>query len=554
MAAGSATSDNFVDTSKKRDMSDRLGKVKLALRAFCEENLACAEDVRLAITSGLIQFKARQIKDELLKRHETAPELLSDEEVVALKAFKASKSWACLVGNQLGYLTAATVTWTDVERENTERHLEQHCHRSSKPKKQRMEFTAQEKLAILRIFEETQARPKEEGGKPPPTIDEFCKQHHTSKSSFHRWKHQAERLRTLALDGSGRGAAKRVCVDRLSPIKAALRDFVEANAAAPPGVRVPLNYSALQARALAAREEVLARHRAAEARRATNGGGASAKVKVEGDAVNGGAAIGVKNEGTPPAAGQGENAPEQCENALPVEAVKPELEAPSDEGLQVKGGHVVKGADGSRHDGDGPSGDDDGGALSQENVLTLTNFKASNSWLREMARKFNWKLDGAVGSYPPPDSHPQMEHATAAAAFPEPPRAGHPGAHNPVATPLMGNGNNIELKGSFQGDHERLEKPQDPTHAAALGLPPMECHGAHDPALAPVLAEDGHHRDCTHVEGHLETNDNHPQYHHPEARQVVLAPAAYDAEVTAKVEVLEEPPLQAESNNTIVDI
>ena len=190
------------DKLKKRDMNDRLHKIKMDLQTFCKENLARPENEQMAITSSLIQLKANEIKDDLLKRHEAQessevamPSLLSEEEVTALKAFKGSKSWACLIGNQLGYLssanpaTGAPIVWSDVAKNNTALYLEQHSRKPHKAKKQRQEFTAQEKLMILQELEDTNAKHKA-GGTTPITVEQICQKYGTSKSSLHRWKQQ----------------------------------------------------------------------------------------------------------------------------------------------------------------------------------------------------------------------------------------------------------------------------------------------------------------------------------------------------------------------------
>merc|ERR1719296_344157 len=65
---------------RKRDMNDKLRKIKVRLDEFCKHNLTLDEDHQLAITSSLIQIKAAQIKDELLEKHEEFGTLTEEEE------------------------------------------------------------------------------------------------------------------------------------------------------------------------------------------------------------------------------------------------------------------------------------------------------------------------------------------------------------------------------------------------------------------------------------------------------------------------------------------
>lgn len=97
-------------------MNDKQHKIKSGLEEFCSKNMLCDDNDRLAITSGLIQLKATEIKNVLLTRSGV---VCTDDEHANLLAFKASKSWACVVGNQLGYLTNASVNWSERNRVNT---------------------------------------------------------------------------------------------------------------------------------------------------------------------------------------------------------------------------------------------------------------------------------------------------------------------------------------------------------------------------------------------------------------------------------------------------
>ncbi len=72
------------------------------------------------------------------------------------------------------------------------------------PKKAQVEFTAQEKLGILKQLEDVNARNKSEGA-PPITVEQICIKYHTPKSSLHWWKqqHQRGRLQALTMKGLG---------------------------------------------------------------------------------------------------------------------------------------------------------------------------------------------------------------------------------------------------------------------------------------------------------------------------------------------------------------
>ncbi|KAL7531785.1 hypothetical protein ACHAXR_004232 [Thalassiosira sp. AJA248-18] len=392
------------DKLKKRDMYDKLRRIKLGLQSFCKENLARGENEQMAITSSLIALKAIQIKDKLLKSHEeevkkealwrlnrkdkeeeeegstttTAPpttdNILTDEEVAALKAFKGSKSWACLIGNQLGYLSSTpAIQWSDAAKANTSTYLSQHARHPPKPKKTRMEFTAHEKLMILRELEDTNAQIRVEGNAPPLTVDQICKKYHTSKSSLHRWKQQfrSGRLQELAEVGSGYCNAKRVFVDKLQVIKKELNDFVVENENAEVEKRVPVNYTTLQARAIMAKELILEQYHAAVV-----------------------TAVHLKHEEQH----DGEEEKKEGENQEGGEVEAPAAPTEDNSGSQEIHVPAEEGNEGQQEENDGAdngvsNSDDNNYTLTKEEVQALENFKASNSWLRETAKKYGWKLD-----------------------------------------------------------------------------------------------------------------------------------------------------------------
>jgi transposase-like protein len=336
------------DKLRKRDLHDKLRLIKLGLQNFCKENMNQAENERLAITSSLIQLKAVEIKEDLLSRGE----IQDADELAAIEAFKASKSWACLMGNQLGYLSSgASIKWSDEQKTNTARYIEANSRKPSKKRKDRLEFTAEEKLTILQELENTNARNKMQS-QPAVTVEQICHKYSTSKSSLHRWKQQyrSGRLQQLATTSSGYSNSKRISTDRLHLIKRVLNQFYIENENAPPDRKIGINYNVLQAKAIEARDIMLKRHH---------------------DAVM----TGIK----------------QLHEQEQVE------ELPKEEVSCGRGGGATLEEAGEKAREIEEGGDKSGGissdVMSKEEANALEGFKASSSWLRETAKKFGWKLD-----------------------------------------------------------------------------------------------------------------------------------------------------------------
>ncbi|KAL3792934.1 hypothetical protein ACHAW5_006841 [Stephanodiscus triporus] len=325
------------DKFRKRDLHDKLRLIRLGLRFFCKENMNRDEDERLAITSSLIRLKAAEIKEDLLGRGE----IRDEDELAAIMAFKGSKSWACLMGNKLGYLSSGgSIKWSEQQKANTAAYLEAHSRTPSRAKKNRTEFTTEEKLAILEELEATNARNKSES-QPAVTVEQICQKYSTSKSSLHRWKQQyrSGQLQQLAAPSSGFSSAKRISTDRLHLIKHALNDFYIENENAPPDKRVTINCNLLQAKAIEVRNLLLERQQLHEHEQL-------ARSTKEGES-----------------GGLGEGA--------------------TREEAEEKGGD----------DKVSSSSSSSSGIISKEEVSALKSFKASSSWLRETARKFCWKLE-----------------------------------------------------------------------------------------------------------------------------------------------------------------
>jgi transposase len=95
----------------KRDVADKLGKVKMRLRDFIESNSCQPEERRIALTGAVLQAKAQEFRDELIAQHDADPSnsKLKEDEVEALRKFKASKGWARKAAARFG--------WHDVEEE-----------------------------------------------------------------------------------------------------------------------------------------------------------------------------------------------------------------------------------------------------------------------------------------------------------------------------------------------------------------------------------------------------------------------------------------------------
>lgn len=243
----------------KRDMNDKFAKLKDELRRFCTENAAKPEAEQYEINSPFIQIKTREIRDDLLRRHDAEP-FLEEKEIEALKHFQGSKSWACVTGNELGYLSANkgenAIVWSEKAKANTAAYLHQ-MRPPPAAKKTRAEFTAQEKLRILKEME------AKDPDKPNLTVKQICQKYNTSKSSLHRWQ-QAYKSGKLqeAVDSNGMGNAKRIFRDKLNPIKAALHEFVKKNESLPYDKQTPLIYSTLQHEALEKKNEMLRQHEA----------------------------------------------------------------------------------------------------------------------------------------------------------------------------------------------------------------------------------------------------------------------------------------------------
>jgi transposase-like protein len=267
---------------KKRDMNDGLMPLKRAIQTFISYNASLPEEEQYAIRSGFLQIKARELRNELVasamerekeiseyKGHEyqmnyadpnkVAPQpLFSPHELKALKAFKGSKSWSCQIAGQLGLLQTE---WSEAAKQNTQRYMDAAELASAgplcgtvdikKPKKSRVEFTALDKIRILKEVEESNAQRKAEG-LPVWSVEEICERYGTSKSSLHRWRQQQRSGVLESVVDEGHREVKRIFRDKLTHIKQALIEYAQQERHGE-GV----GYEMLQERALAVRDELL---------------------------------------------------------------------------------------------------------------------------------------------------------------------------------------------------------------------------------------------------------------------------------------------------------
>ena len=337
---------------RKRDIKDPLLKVKEGLEKFVHENRALPMEEQILVTAAVIQARGTMIRNELLERHENnkGEEMMMEEdccglsegEVVGLKAFRVTKSWAGRIGNKMGWFTpqrAGTRVSKKVngggddnlrnekcnddivagdfqqqeqqqqhqvgngehgeagvpiippfapqleqqQQHNTsQQHLQQQQEEKQaiekakqntikflsnalpnnefapKPKKERKEFTCQEKIAILEeIANRTDSSLR---------LDQLCKKYNTSKSSFFRWKAQYKKnqlqdmVSTCSNDGGGYKRLK--LTDHFSKVKSHLKSFIEDNNnhTHPSEKRVAISTLVLQQEAQRCRDELLAHY------------------------------------------------------------------------------------------------------------------------------------------------------------------------------------------------------------------------------------------------------------------------------------------------------
>jgi len=364
---------------KKRDMSKGLIPLKRALQNFITMNATAPPEDQYAIRSAFLQVKARELRNELVANAtirdeeiaqwkekyssvyfpaadaEVCPEpLLSEMELNSLKSFKGSKSWACHVASQLGLLNTP---WPEEAEANSRKYMEEAQKASSgpllgaasikKPKKARKEFTTLDKMRILQEIDETNSQRKQ-NGQQLWSVEEICEHYGTSKSSLHRWKQQR---RSGQLDSSLQEGVnvKRIFKDRLLIIKKALIDYVEEKK---DGEGTPITYLEMQEVALNLRDQLLLNYELANG--LPVGGGVESTTAEDANAT------------------EGVDDVTAAENTNKEAAPKDDTAKDLVEILNTK-----------------PSA-----TIDKDEYQTLRVFKASNSWLRELAKRHNFPLDG----------------------------------------------------------------------------------------------------------------------------------------------------------------
>jgi transposase-like protein len=374
--------------------------------------------------------------------------ILSPLELKTLQNFKGSKSWACHITSQLGL---HQTQWSEISELNTTRYLEEAALATSgplsgvleskRPKKLRTEFLAVDKIRILREIEESNAERKKMR-LPIWTVDEICERYGTSKSSLHRWRQQQRsgQLESVVEEGGG-GTVKRVSKDRLTIVKKALVEYVEERGDG------RVSFGMLQMEALRIRDELVGRYERVygvpavvaqgEEKGVVEGGGgeesgdgvtvdagaiAEENTVTEGEVVDavGGAVVEttnanvVENKIVTEAEGNGMAVVDGTNNFAEENATKESAgetftsneasAVPNDESTSVPADQVVMAT--QHHDGN-PEPDNDPpvaeaitessatSQISKDEYQALRIFKASLSWLRDLAKKHNFNMDTA---------------------------------------------------------------------------------------------------------------------------------------------------------------
>ncbi|KAL3802079.1 hypothetical protein HJC23_010835 [Cyclotella cryptica] len=408
--------------NKKRDMSDGLLPLKRSLQEFIEFNASLPPEEQFAIRSAFLQVKARELRNELMRQaeereaeiemwkiqqeqrkqnHIEPPNdendgitnenendsnpcplpLLTPTELKSLQNFKGSKSWSCQIASQLGFLTAS---WSEASEANSRKYLEEAATASSgalvgavdvkKPKKTRMEFTASDKVRILKEIDESNIRRKNEGV-PIWTVEEICERYGTSKSSLHRWRQQHKSGQLDAALEEGSTDVKRIFKDKLSVVKGALAEFVAGQS--------KVEYFMLQQRALEVRDELL------KAYEENLKSGTMEGVDAEAPAAVGEGAVVAKDINVREEEDSAAVATDQDVSLLIGDTAV--ASTTQDDG-------AVSGSQDSHIDKEHTSTAETNALslaaskLTEDEYQALRSFKASMSWLREVAKKYNWTM------------------------------------------------------------------------------------------------------------------------------------------------------------------
>ncbi|KAL7484171.1 hypothetical protein ACHAW6_009817 [Cyclotella cf. meneghiniana] len=418
--------------NKKRDMSDGLLPLKRSLQQFIEFNASLPQEEQYAIRSAFLQVKARELRNELVRKAEEReveierwkihheqqgqhpmelpneqndesiiendhdsnpcpPPLLTPTELKSLQNFKGSKSWSCQIASQLGLLTAP---WSEASEANSRKYLEEAAAASSgalagavdvkKPKKARMEFTASDKVRILKEIDESNIQRKN-AGLPILTVEEICETYGTSKSSLHRWRQQHKSGQLDAALEEGCTDVKRIFKDKLSAVKAALAEFVAG--------QEKVDYLMLQQRALEVRDDLLKGYEERIKSGAVEVGVEASEGVVEGAVVTD--HIYIKEEEDDAAVTTDHNV-----SILPGETAVAAKDQDEDDVTDSRDSHTDKEQTSTAQSNAISLA---ASKLTEDEYQALRNFKASMSWLREVAKKYNWTMDTADDAKLTPD-------------------------------------------------------------------------------------------------------------------------------------------------------
>jgi transposase-like protein len=406
---------------KKRDKCDVLLPLKRAIQEFIDHNATLPPEEQYAIRSAFLSVKSKELRNELVQavegrneeierwrsehfdQHQQKDELggiaedvdnfdtsscpqplMTPAELKALQAFKGSKSWSCQIASQLGLLTTA---WSEAAEANSRKYLEDAASASTgalagaadvkRQKKARTEFTAQDKVRILKEVDATNTK-RMNAGQQVLTVEEICDIYGTSKSSLHRWRQQHKSGDLEAALEEGCKDAKRIFKDRLSVVKSILAQFVAEHG--------KIGFLMLQQKALEIRDELLYAY---ESKLSGAEGGVGAGSAVEESAVTADDVADAAESVPPP-------------DAVAVKPQNQEAGDPVGETTDVPV-NQVEGApveDPSRNKDHNPVTYTNtlyitASRLSVEEYQALRNFKCSSSWLREVAKRYGWALDSA---------------------------------------------------------------------------------------------------------------------------------------------------------------
>ena len=189
--------------------------------------------------------------------------LLSTAQKMALKNFKGSKSWSCHIASTLGLLQTEWSEASELNSQQYISQAQSatigplsNTVDIKQPKKLRVEFTTAQKIHILNEID-ADAMQCKSSGKHPMSVQEICQKYNTSKSSLHRWRQQQRSGLLDFMENNGNNShlrnQKRIFKDRYIKIKEALVEYVRVEF----GEKRRVGFGMLQEKALVARDELM---------------------------------------------------------------------------------------------------------------------------------------------------------------------------------------------------------------------------------------------------------------------------------------------------------